>query len=240
MHPSDKSEGKASDDRVKRKRFDMPVVRKVDKGSLDRAVRVCDSSDTKHTALDQLMGDMYATTSKRPRDALLRTWVKLHTCWFGDENHPAFPLDEQKLVRVSALFKAGGYKSFKNYLSRAKDQHLSLGFDWTESLNRVAQKCTRSVTRGLASASRSEAFEFCQVVRTLEEMDAPLVHDGPASPLPMVVCATYFMLRELEISAVDASDVSFNDQEVDHTFIADLQDRLASKGLHLHLDLHLR
>ena len=64
---------------------------------------------------------MYAATSKKPRDALLKTWVRLHTCWFGEDGQPAFPLNEIKLVRVSALFKSGGYKSFKNYLSRAKD-----------------------------------------------------------------------------------------------------------------------
>ena len=64
---------------------------------------------------------MYAATSKKPRDALLQTRVRLHTGWFGEDGQPAFPLNEIKLVRVSALFKSGGYKSFKNYLSRAKD-----------------------------------------------------------------------------------------------------------------------
>lgn len=214
-HPSDKSEGETLQGRVKRKRNDMPIVRHVDKGDAERAVSACESAATKQSALDSLLNDMYATTSKKPRDALLKTWVRLHTCWFGDEeSSPAFPLDEIKLVRVSALFKSGGYKSFKNYLSRAKDQHLALGFGWSESLNRVAQKCTRSVTRGLANAKRSEAFDLPAVTKALEENQIEPSSDGPRHPRAMVITATYFMLRELEASAIDRDDVMFSSDSV--------------------------
>lgn len=212
-HSSDTVVGDTMD-RAKRKRRDMPVVRKVDKGDLDKAIQVCGSEGDKQAALEHLVSDMYAATSKKPRDALLNTWVKLHVTWFGREEAPVFPLDEVKLVRVSALFKCGGYKSFKNYLSRAKDQHLSLGHPWTESLNRIAQKCTRSVTRGLASARRSEAFDLCLVAKALEHRNSALADEGPASPLAMVVCATFFMLRELEVSALDRVDIWFNDGSV--------------------------
>lgn len=209
-HHSDRSEGGSFDLKSKRKRGDMPVVRKVDKGDLDRAVRATCSSDTKQAALDHLLSDMYAATSKKPRDALLKTWVKLHVSWFGEEGCQPFPLNEIILVRVSAMFKVGGYRSFKNYLSRAKDHHLQLGYQWSEALNRTSQKCVRSVLRGLSGASRSEAFDLMAIVSTLRASDGCLAEGGPQQPLALIVCATYFMLRELEASAVDRSDVTLN------------------------------
>ena len=213
-HPSDSHEESTCLDVVKKKRSDMPVVRKVDKGDLEKAVALCNSSQGKQQALDGLLSDMYAATSKKPRDALLKTWMRLHRSWFGDTGVEPFPLDEMKLVRVSALFKVGGYKSFKNYLSRAKDQHLQLGHSWTEALNRTSQKCVRSVTRGLAGATRSEAFDIVSVVGALQSNDHSLADGGPKHPKAMVVCSTYFMLRELEASAVDRNDIVFGDAEV--------------------------
>ena len=167
---------------VRHKRKDMPIVRKVGKGDLDRAVSAASSCDNKQSALEKLVDDMYASTSKKPRDALLNTWVKLHTAWFGETGEPPFPLDEAKIVRVSALFKNGGYKSYKNYLSRAKDRRLQLGYQWSENLNRKAQKCTRSVIRGLAGATRSEAFDLIAVHQALDGIPHSLAVGGPAHP----------------------------------------------------------
>eukprot|EP00435_Cladocopium_sp_Y103_P032334 s1069_g8.t1 len=213
-HHSDKAEGGSFENRSKRKRGDMPIVRRVDKGDLDRAFSASINAESRQSALDHLLSDMYAATSKKPRDALLKTWVKLHTAWFGEDGQPPFPMTEITLIRVSAMFKSGGYKSFKNYLSRAKDHHLQLGYQWTESLNRTSQKCARSVLRGLAGAARSEAFDLKAVVKCLDGMEVQVVDGCPAHPLALVVCATFFMLRELEASAVDRADVMFNDGSV--------------------------
>lgn len=213
-HHSDRSGGGNPEADPRRKRLDMPIVRKVDKGDLDKAVRASSTVESKRAALDHLLSDMYAATSKKPRDALLKTWVKLHTAWFGDDGQPPFPLTEISLVRVSAMFKSGGYRSFKNYLSRAKDHHLQLGYQWNESLNRTSQKCARSVLRGLAGASRSEAFDLTKVVKALDGRDATLAEGGPEHPLALIVCATFFLLRELEASAVDRADVIFSEGAV--------------------------
>ena len=197
---------------VRCKRSDMPVVRSGMSRGNKTAMEAASSDDSKKEALCTLVNDMYAITSRKPRDALLQTWLRFHKAWFGpsrdQELHGAFPLTEEKLVRVSALFKAGGYKSYKNYLSRAKDMHLELGFVWTGALHRLGQRCTRSVLRGLPGRGRSEAFDFSAVCCALRGLDTALSQDGPAHPLAMVVCSTYFMLRELEASAVDLGDVS--------------------------------
>lgn len=215
QHFADTSEkGPNSHVIVKRKRSDMPVIRSVDKGSILRAESGAINPETKQQSLNQLLDDMYAGTSKKPRDALLKTWVRLHESWFGCDGDPPFPLDEVKILRVSALFKKGHYKSYKNYASRAKDFHISMGYEWTESLNRTIQKCSRAVLRGLAGPSRSEPFDFPEAVSFLESHTIDTVDGGPQHPLALIVCATYFMLRELEVSAIDRGDVTLHGQQI--------------------------
>ncbi len=214
-HPCDSSTGVVCDaDRKKRKWSDMPSLRKVDKGLAERAEKAASSAEGKKASLENLIEGMYAATSRRPRDAQLSLWIRFHVCWFGPEGGDPFPLDEIKLIRVSSLFKAGGYKSFKNYLSRAKDHHLALGYPWSDNLTRTAQKCSRSVLRGLARAGRPEAFDLLAISQSLDENTGTLALTGPSHPLAMIICSTFFMLRELEASAVDRSDVSFSTDSV--------------------------
>eukprot|EP00435_Cladocopium_sp_Y103_P067914 s724_g30.t1 len=66
----------------------------------------------------------------------------------------------------------------------------------------------------LAREYASEAFDLYAVEKVLEGVHSNLSDEGPIYPLPMVVCATYFMLRELEASAVDRADVMFGDESV--------------------------
>ena len=72
----------------------------------------------------------------------------------------------------------------------------------------------RSVTRGLAGARRSEAFDLCAVTKALERVRHSLADNGPTNPLTPVVCASFFTLRELEASAVDRSDLVFGEDSV--------------------------
>ena len=195
------------------RRHDMPVVRKRQLGSMSAAKSAAQDQQSRSKALKAMERDMYARTSVGPREAQLATWIRLHKCWFGEAVSP-WPLTEGKLVRVSALFKAGHYRSYKNYVSRAKDFHLSAGYEWTDLLQRTVQKCTRSVLRGLAGPSRSEAFDFAAVASALTSNTGQLAQGGPKNPLAMIVCATYFMLREIEASGIQVGDISFGNEEV--------------------------
>ena len=164
-------------------------------------------------AMANFRKDVYAQTSRRPRDALLLTWSKFHRKWYGDDSSPV-PVTEESLERVSCLFKIGGYKSFKNYLSRIKEHHVDSGFVWTQSLQNVSRRCTRSVLRGLGGPTRSEAFDLEKVVNHLLLHPIRVGQDGPESPLAAIVVGTFFMLRELELSAIDVGDVMFTENTI--------------------------
>lgn len=68
--------------------------------------------------------------------------------------------------------------------------------------------------RGLAGPTRSEQFDLVGVIKYLESCPGPLARNGPANPSAMILCATYFLMRELEVSAIDVEDVSFTDSSV--------------------------
>eukprot|EP00435_Cladocopium_sp_Y103_P056907 s446_g19.t1 len=164
-------------------------------------------------ALNELFTDMYASSSRAPRDALLNTWNRFHLKWFG-ESVEVLPTTEDKLFKVSSLFKRGGYKSVKNYLSRIKEHHITSGYDWPERLDVISKKCARSVLRGLGGAQRLEPFDLMSLLERLQGSTDPLVNTGPLNPAAMIITATLFMLREVEASAIEVDDITFDDHSV--------------------------
>lgn len=101
------------------RRPDMPLIRS-DVGFKANHNRInydfLEDPGRAEEAMADFQKDIYAATSRRPRDALLLTWTKFHRKWYGDQSDPV-PVTEASLERVACLFKIGGYKSFKNYLS---------------------------------------------------------------------------------------------------------------------------
>ena len=194
----------------KRKRHDMTVVRRVDKAAMEPVQNLMTrGAQARQELVNDLIVDMYACSSRGPRDSELNTWTQHHALWYGNDSRPS-PLDEH----ISALFKAGGYKSFKNYLSRAKEHHLMLGYPWTDRLDLIARKCSRSVLRGLAGATRSEPFDLCRVVGCLSCDDGPFHPEGPVHIRALISCSTMYLLREVEASAIDIADGAMSDNAV--------------------------
>ena len=144
--PSASSRSPLETERIKRR--DMPVVRRPNEFGLGNATKahvLHAESETLHRAMGSLVDDMFASSSRAPRDAPLNTWTSFHEKWFN--NSGIIPLTPEKILGVSSLFKLGRYKSFKNYMSRIKDHHISAGHSWSDKLYLVSRKCTRSTDR---------------------------------------------------------------------------------------------
>ena len=81
----------------------------------------------------------------------------MHHAWFGPgEDSDVFPLTPVRIYAVASLFKAGRYRTTPNYLCRAKEEHISLGYDWDEHLAMAASKAIASTQRGIGPARQSE------------------------------------------------------------------------------------
>jgi hypothetical protein len=144
---------------------------------------------------------------------LLRTWTAFHVRVFGSADDlsslPMFPATARSIIAVSALFKAGDYRSFANYLSAVRAQHIELGFSWDQLLEATGRWCTRSVLRGSGPARQSAPFRLHSLLRLSDDM-APLCAGGPCFPLRCTLLAILFLLREIELACAKHSDLSFD------------------------------
>ena len=100
-------------------RRDAPTLKTRKRGTMGDALAAASTSQSRSVALRSLQVDTYAATAHGPRASVWRSWIKLHTRWFGSDL-PPLPLTVMKIQAVAASLKAGGYSSFSNYGARAK------------------------------------------------------------------------------------------------------------------------
>lgn len=169
--------------------------------------------EEKRAAMDSLLSDMEAASAKGPNAALLRTWQSVHESWFGADAGPAFPLTGEKLRAAGAVFKARGYRSFPNYLTKAKQHHIRITGSWPILLDQEAREVKRSVRRGLGPSRQSEPLQVEKVAELpTEQLSAsePIVSGGPIGAWNLAVLGVFFILREIELSLSLASSVTLN------------------------------
>jgi hypothetical protein len=158
--------------------------------------------------LDRLDSDVHARSSMATQASLLKTWCKFHHEWFRDGT-PPFPITCQSLRACAALFKFRGYRSFENYLSRAKREHVIHGHVWTQELDLVGRECSRSVGRGLGPARQSAEFDVHKIANLDIGTDA-VIEDGPVNPKALCILGCYFLTREIELSLAVVENFKVN------------------------------
>ena len=95
--------------------------------------------------------------------------------------------------------KARGYRSFGNYLSRAKEQHIREGHSWSPQLDAVSKDCSRSVLRGIGPPRQSAEYPLL-TVHCLDLGHQLVVTSGPVSPVQLLTLGAFFLTREIELS----------------------------------------
>jgi hypothetical protein len=138
------------------------------------------------------------------------------------------PITPRSLVHVAALFKAGGYRGFPNYLSAVKALHIEAGHTWDQLLTHTGGWVSRSVLRGIGPARQSCSFKFAELCM-LPATTSPLVIGGPHAPVHFAMLASIFLLREVEAANALTSSWSFchNAMEITWLLPASKTDHLA-------------
>lgn len=167
------------------------------------------SVEARALAIAALKRDKFAASSAAPRDPLARTWLAIHTSWFGP-GAEALPLTPAKLEGVMAALKAGGYRSAANYASRAKEPHVLAGHPWTDSLALALKHAVASTKRGIGPARQSAPLPLEDVAK-LNCGDQAMVAGGPCAVGHMVIAGSFFCTQEIEISLARKGHVT-----VDH------------------------
>ena len=180
-------------------RKDAPCVKHTVRGSKTAALEAASSNTQRIEALGDFEQDAYARSSLGPRATLLNTYVLFHDQWFG-EQVPAFPLTPNKIACVAAMFKQGRYRSYANYLDRAKDRHIELRSPWTDELQRARKIAVRSVTRGIGPSRQTADLDVEQVSK-LAGVEG--TKNKPLNSKGLFVIGSFFGVRELESSSAE-------------------------------------
>jgi len=112
---------------------------------------------------------------------------------------------------VGSLFKAAGYRSYPNYVSAMRCEHIEAGYIWDQLLKHTSSWVTRSVLRGIGPARQSCAFQFEKLAKLLRHTES-LVESGPCNPITFTLLAVIFLLREVEASTSRVSAWTFDEE----------------------------
>ena len=204
----------AADQTIARK--DEPLVRHLRRGTTTDALAALEEKGA--TALvDVLLKDRYAKGTAEANASLVRTWHHFHEEAFGHAHPPVpvLPLTTRTLVMIGSLFKAGGYRSYPNYVSIMKTKHIEDGHEWGQLIQHTSAWVTRSVMRGIGPDRQSCSFDVPKLC-ALPRGPAPLTDLGPCNPYRLAILATLFLLREVEVTTarVSAWKISTADKEL--------------------------
>merc|ERR1711983_61239 len=120
---------------------------------------MADSAENRASIIARFVEDIGAPSTRSTTSSLWTTWEEFHTRMAGT-SVPVLPLTVSKVFLVAALFKEGGYRAFKSYLSEAKDMHVMAGYAWDVQLDLAFRKSALSVLRGLGSSRQSSPFDL--------------------------------------------------------------------------------
>ena len=199
----------------------MAVIRGVRRGGMAAAMDASSSQEGTALALADLRRDRHAASCRSSRQSLLNTWHRFHAA-AHDTLGPIIPLQVLPLTtigleHVASYFKAGGYRSFENYLSVIKLSHIEAGHLWTDQLAVMARWTTRSVLRGIGPARQSKAFDLSRVL-ALERPEAPLVVGGPLWPVHSLLLGSIFLLPEAELSSARVTHLQLDRDKLEVTW----------------------
>ncbi|CAE7560104.1 unnamed protein product [Symbiodinium sp. CCMP2592] len=156
-------------------------------------------------SVEELRDGYLAETSKGPYASRLKTWMALS---YQGKVDP-WPVSADTIEALGAAFKKGGYRSAKEYfLAAFRHQEHDLGLEVSPVLRRLAKRAVKSIVRGLPGTRLKEAFPLADL-GALVTYRCDLAFDPAAVPhaTDVLVLATWFMLREIEIAGALVGDV---------------------------------
>ena len=201
-----------------------PPVAPTRRGSKGLAIATASDPDRFRDACVAYERDKDARGVQAARSSYLNTWSELHAAYFAalaDSSGVApdvFPLAPASVDGVATLLKAGRYRACEEYMAKAKDEHIALGWPWTDLLTRAQRRAVRSVTRGIGPAKQAGALDLPALQR-VELNTEPIVPGGPMGPGRLVAAGSFFMLREVEAALAMRQHLTFDSDRLEVTWL---------------------
>jgi hypothetical protein len=154
------------------------------------------TDEDRENALNALERDMTTAGTSRVRQSNWRTWMAFHMRWHGAAT-PPLPLTPESLRAVAAQMKEEHYRSFPNYLTAARENHLEAGHLWSDELDRTRRRSVASTQRGIGPARQSIEIQPQKIMSL--RLGSEALHDqGPVNPQQWAILCAFHMLRGAE------------------------------------------
>jgi hypothetical protein len=184
-------------------RSDLQPVADYGRGSKALALAVLADPVMKRQAVAALHRDVYARTAQGPRLAKRGTWEDLAKA----AGHPdPFNLSVRLVDEVVGALKAAGYRSVKQYVSIAKQEHIAAKGGLSMDLAIHLTNVTRSSVRGLGPGKHTKALPFRRL-EDIPEQEAPIAAGGPLFFRRVCIVGSCWLLREIELAGIRCSHI---------------------------------
>ena len=195
---------------AKLRRTDLPVAKPTAAGSLAKALESARPS-AREATLASFKRDVWAPSNQKPQASRWRTWSKVCDAW----GIPALPLSRDGIEKVAASFKAGGYRSARQYFARARREHvLQMKAEVPPDVLLCMRDALRSLERGIGGPALKDAFRFEEVVLPSPFEEIP---SARRQAVCMLVLGCWFLLREIEIAALQSKHLTVDCERMEVT-----------------------
>ena len=191
-------------------RRDFPSTRLAKRPKREDVIQTAATPQDRDLLIARLVKGMGAPSSRASTSSLWTTWADFHVRMAGG-SVPVLPLTVSKVFLVTALFKEGGYRAYKTYQSKAKDMHILASFAWGVQLDLAFRKSALSVLRGLGVSRQSAPLDLTLALQKATEQDFHWDGGAPVGWANLLVLPTYFVMREIEVTAALAALVSIDE-----------------------------
>ena len=192
----------------RQRRPDHPVLRPCTRGALRSACDIVADAKHREKAVLSLRQAYYAASSVAPRDSLLKTYIKIA----DRAGITPFPLSRYGCETVFGAMFEVGYRSIPNYISRVRQRSMELDLPIADSVVLCLKNIERASVRGLGPARKSAALSLAVLQRASDRPPRDCSDSAPRDLRRCGVIAVWWMLREIEASALklDRDQISFN------------------------------
>ena len=145
-----------------------------------------------------------ANSSKDSKDAKKKTTLRIIEELAGQGR--AMPLNVDLLLNFASALKEGGYTAGDGYLMEAKLLHIEEGHKWNDQMDRCYKQCKRALTRGKGPRKKAPEIPSDKRDKPFKPQwnkQGSLVKFGA----DLFLFAMIWMLREIELAAMNVSDV---------------------------------
>ena len=160
----------------------------------------------REATLAAIDANLLAASTRRAMESRVRTVATLAEA--GE--FALFPLDANKLHIIAGALRIGNYRSAGLYLDAVIwHQENQMHMPVSAALRRAAKTLTKAALRGLPGSRLKQAFDLDELAQLVvyDAADEPFDVTRVEHAVDVVMVATWFMLREIEMAGAKVKDM---------------------------------